>query len=251
MTPLDCAENLHRIRLIATDMDGTLTIQEKFSTKLLAAFDRCHHAGIQILVVTGRSAGWVSGLANYLPIWGAIAENGGLFYRGETQEFLVPILDVNLHRQKLAEMFAELQTHFPNLQESSDNAFRRTDWTFDVADLTLEELERINLLCQTKGWGFTYSTIQCHLKLVAQSKALGLSRILEHDFTHYDREQIATIGDSPNDESLFDASQFPISIGVANLKRYQNQLQHLPTYVTIAEEGNGFCEFVDAVLKGR
>jgi HAD superfamily hydrolase (TIGR01484 family) len=80
MTPLDQAKNLNRIRFIATDIDGTLTIHEKFSAKLLEAFDRLNQAGIQVLIVTGRSAGWVSALANYSPIWGEIAENGGLFY---------------------------------------------------------------------------------------------------------------------------------------------------------------------------
>jgi len=35
---------------------------------------------IDIIIVTGRSAGWVEAVANYLPIQGAIAENGGLFY---------------------------------------------------------------------------------------------------------------------------------------------------------------------------
>ncbi|MCU0551278.1 MAG: Cof-type HAD-IIB family hydrolase [Leptolyngbya sp. Prado105] len=251
MIPLDRAKNLHRIQLIATDMDGTLTIHEKFSTKLLQAFDRLNQAGIQILVVTGRSAGWVSGLANYLPIWGAIAENGGLFYRDEFQASLVPIPDLKLHRQKLAEMFEQLQSRFPDIQESSDNAFRLTDWTFDVAGLTVEALETMNSLCRSSNWGFTYSTVQCHIKILEQNKATGLNQILQNHFSHYDRDRIVTVGDSPNDESLFDPSQFPISVGVANLKRYQAQLQHLPTYVTSFVEGDGFCEFVDAVLKAR
>lgn len=251
MIPIDRAKNLHQIRLIATDMDGTLTVQGKFSSSLLQAFDRLNRTGIQVLIVTGRSAGWVSGLVNYLPIEGAIAENGGLFYRGEVPELLVPIPEIQLHRQKLAEMFAKLQSYFPNLQESQDNAFRLTDWTFDVAGLTLKEIETMNSLCQQTGWGFTYSNVQCHIKIAEQNKASGLNKILHNYFPQHDRQHIATIGDSPNDESLFDASQFPLSIGVANVQDYQNQLQHLPIYRTTAAEGKGFCEFVDAVLACR
>lgn len=251
MTPIAHAHNLHRIRLIATDMDGTLTMQGKFSSSLLPALERLNRAEIQVLIVTGRSAGWMSGLVNYLPIWGAIAENGGLFYRSDSQELLVPIPDVPLHRQQLATMFEKLRLYFPNLQESQDNAFRLTDWTFDVAGLTLKEIEAMHSLCQDNGWGFTYSNVQCHIKLAAQDKASGLNQILHTYFSHYDRQQIATAGDSPNDESLFDACQFPISIGVANVQHYQSQLQHLPTYLTSSAEGKGFCEFVNAVLASR
>ncbi|BAU10212.1 HAD-superfamily hydrolase, subfamily IIB [Leptolyngbya sp. NIES-3755] len=245
MKPLNCATNLNAIRLIATDMDGTLTIDQKFTPQLLQAFDRLNQAGIAVLIVTGRSAGWVSGLVNYLPIVGAIAENGGLFYQGETQELLVPIADIKLHRQRLAELFLELRSYFPRIQESHDNAFRLTDWTFDVSGLTLEDLKQLDSLCRSSGFGFTYSNVQCHLKLSEQDKAQGLLKVLEKRFSQYKLEQIATVGDSPNDESLF---QFPISIGVANIKHYENQLQQLPAYITSQPEGLGFCEFVDAVL---
>ncbi|GAP95332.1 haloacid dehalogenase-like hydrolase [Leptolyngbya sp. NIES-2104] len=232
--------------MIATDMDGTLTIDQKFTPQLLQAFDRLNQAGISVLIVTGRSAGWVSGLVNYLPIVGAIAENGGLFYQGETQELLVPISDIKLHRQRLAEMFLELRSFFPKIQESNDNAFRLTDWTFDVSGLNLEDLKRLNSLCQNNDFGFTYSNVQCHIKLANQDKAQGLLQVLEKHFPQYTLEQIATVGDSPNDESLF--GQFPMSIGVANIQHYQTQLEHLPTYITTQPEGLGFCEFVDAVL---
>lgn len=68
------------IRLVATDMDGTLTQQGQFTATLWQALEHLAAADIPVLIVTGRSAGWVSGLVNYLPIWGAIAENGGLFF---------------------------------------------------------------------------------------------------------------------------------------------------------------------------
>ncbi|HTL87953.1 MAG TPA: HAD hydrolase family protein, partial [Leptolyngbya sp.] len=68
MRPLDQAENLESIRLIATDMDGTLTIDQKFTPQVLRAFEQLNQAGIEVLIVTGRSAGWVSGLIHYLPI---------------------------------------------------------------------------------------------------------------------------------------------------------------------------------------
>ena len=248
MIPIDSAQALDSIRLIATDMDGTLTIDKKITRQVLQAFEQLRQAGIEVLIVTGRSAGWVSGLVNYLPIVGAIAENGGLFYQGETQQLLVSIADLKLHRQRLAEMFLDLRSHFPQIQESSDNAFRLTDWTFDVAGLNFSDIDRLNSLCLNNGWGFTYSNVQCHIKLLEQNKAEGLLKVLQN---RYPLEQIATVGDSPNDESLFDLSRFPVSIGVANIQTYQTQLNHSPTYITTQSEGAGFCEFVNAVLASR
>ncbi|MBD1820933.1 HAD family phosphatase [Cyanobacteria bacterium FACHB-DQ100] len=248
MIPLSSAPDLQSIQLIATDMDGTLTISQKFTPQLLQVFDRLNQAGVAVLIVTGRSAGWVNGLVHYLPIVGAIAENGGLFYQGETQELLVPIADLKVHRQKLAEMFLELRSQFPQIQESSDNAFRLTDWTFDVAGLAVSDLNQLSLLCQKRGFGFTYSNVQCHIKRLQQDKAQGLLKVLSDRFPQYNLKQVATVGDSPNDESLFDASQFSMSIGVANIQHYQTQLKHLPTYITTQPEGMGFCEFADAVI---
>ncbi|NJL65050.1 MAG: HAD family phosphatase [Methylacidiphilales bacterium] len=237
-------DSLSKICLIATDMDGTLTTAGKFTSKLLQTFDDLHTAGIKVLIVTGRSAGWVSGLAHYLPIVGAIAENGGLYYpsAGETGISLSPIPDLSKHRQQLATTFANLQAKFPQIQESSDNIFRITDWTFDVAGFNPTELEIIAELCQNMGWGFTYSTVQCHIKPQRQDKAIALLKVLKEYFPEYTSNNVVTVGDSPNDESLFDSRYFPLSVGVANVREYVDRLQHKPAYITNATEGEGFCE---------
>lgn len=57
---------LQNVRLVAADMDGTLTQRGKFTASLLQALEDLAKAGIAVLIVTGRSAGWVSGLAAYL-----------------------------------------------------------------------------------------------------------------------------------------------------------------------------------------
>lgn len=235
---------LETVRLVATDMDGTLTIAEKFSPELLQALLALKVAGIPVVIVTGRSAGWVSGLVHYLPVAGALCENGGLFYSGEASSnvLLVPIADFKHHRQQLAELFQRLQAEFPQIQESDDNRFRLTDWTFDVQGLTDVELQKMSDRCHQEGWDFTYSTVQCHLKLPEQSKAAGLVQVINRYFPDLKLEQVLTVGDSPNDETLFDRSLFPLSVGVANIKNYCDRLKHQPTYITTAAEGEGFYE---------
>jgi HAD superfamily hydrolase (TIGR01484 family) len=250
MLPLPTAETaLGSIRLVATDLDGTLTIDGKLSRLLLHAFERLSAAKIEVLIVTGRSAGWVSGLANYLPVWGAIAENGGLVYlnHATTEQLLVGIPDLSLHRQQLAAMFQHLQVEFPALTPSLDNRFRLTDWTFDIQNLTIAQVEQMRDRCLAAGWGFTYSTVQCHIKLPQQEKAAGLQQIRQQFFPQLAPTEILTVGDSPNDESLFDARQFPYSVGVANVQEYVDRLTHKPTYITRSTAGSGFAELVQVL----
>jgi HAD superfamily hydrolase (TIGR01484 family) len=236
---------------MATDMDGTLTQAGKFTSTLFQSLEMLARTEIPVLIVTGRSAGWVSGLANYLPVAGAIAENGGLFYPADCGEPvpLTAIPNIEEHRRQLALAYEHLKGEFPQLQESTDNRFRLTDWTFDNRDLNRTQLGRLEALCTSIGWGFTYSSVQCHIKRAAQDKAVGLMKVLQDYFPQYAPEQVLTVGDSPNDASLFDPERFPLSVGVANILDYANEIPYPPAYVTQAREGEGFDELVQYLCR--
>jgi HAD superfamily hydrolase (TIGR01484 family) len=238
-----------QIRLIASDVDGTLTCSDRFTPMLLAAIAQLNQANLPLLLVTGRSAGWVDGLRYYLPVVGAIAENGGVYFppTGAYQRLgSVPALSG--HRQQLSDAFRQLQQQYPHIQESTDNAFRLTDWTFDIEGVSEAELAAIALQCQDWGWSFTYSTVQCHIKPKLQNKALGIQQVLAQYFPTLYPAQVLTVGDSPNDETMFDPSIFPVSVGVANILKYGDRLQHSPKYVTTQPEIEGFCELVGCLL---
>ncbi|MDY6803489.1 MAG: HAD family hydrolase [Cyanobacteriota bacterium] len=251
----DLSDNkaLSNLRLVASDMDGTLTKNGKFTPALLRSLEKLSAANIQVLIITGRSAGWVQAIKNYLPVIGAIAENGGLFFPSmrEEPEFLTQMENLTLYRQQLAETFQYLKSQFPDLIESGDNRFRLTDWTFDVLGLSNSDLETIEELCREQNYGFTYSNVQCHIKPLEQDKATGLMQVLSQYFPQWEAEQIITVGDSPNDESLFDKSKFSLSVGVANIMDYADKLRHRPVYVTKNKEVEGFCELVEVLLMGH
>ncbi|MEM7725722.1 MAG: HAD family hydrolase [Cyanobacteria bacterium P01_A01_bin.45] len=238
------------IRLIATDMDGTLTVDGKFTPALLESLQKLATANITVLIVTGRSAGWVNGIVSYLPIVGAIAENGCLFYpQAESAPvMLVETPDIEKHRQNLAIAFQALKSKFPGIEESTDNRFRICDWTFDIGNLTIPDLQILESMCSDMGWGFTYSSVQCHIKPPAQDKAKALLQVLKQYFPQYSPRELVTVGDSPNDESLFNPDKFPISVGVANISEYTNQLKYQPKYITNNLEGKGFCELTQSII---
>ena len=238
------------IRLIATDIDGTLTREGKFTTELLEAIDRVNAKGIKLLLVTGRSAGWVSAVNNYLPVAGAIAENGGLYFNGDGDfDLMTRIESIEEHRAQLANRFWELQSRYPQIAESSDNQFRITDWTFDVAGLSDLELDEIATQCQQWGYSFTFSTIQCHIKPPHQDKGVAILQVLKQYFPQINPTQMITVGDSPNDASMFDRELFPHSVGVANIEHYITQLPHQPQYLTQLPEVAGFCELVNVLTR--
>lgn len=246
--------DLQPVRLVATDIDGTLTSHQRFTPQLLTALQALATAGITVVLTTGRSAGWVSALVHYLPVAGAIAENGGLYFTNSGDSILLSaIRDIDGHRQHLAQFFQKLMTTCPKLQASPDNAFRLTDWSFDVAGLTESELGAIAACCQQQGWGFTYSNVQGHIKPLGQDKAVGLQQLLARQFPQLTPKQVLTIGDSPNDEPMFNPDLFPLSIGVANVLPYcgsehSQMMRHLPRYVTTHPEVAGFCEIVQHLL---
>ena len=214
--------------------------------------NRLAAAGIDVLVTTGRSGGWVQAIATYLPVVGAMAENGGLIYQNQdSRPRLIEEIDLVAHRSQLAKVFKLLQQKFPQIEESADNPFRITDWTFEVENLSQKELEQISSICRSQGYGFTYSTIQCHIKPIEQDKAWGLNKILPQYFPHLKPTEIVTIGDSPNDESMFNQEAFPLSVGVANVIKYRDRLEYLPAYVTSKSEGEGFYELAELILNAQ
>lgn len=241
---------LKSIRLIATDIDGTLTKQGRFTPNLFQALTELNNAKIPVILITGRSAGWVQALKHYLPVAGAIAENGGVFYNFEQDDpqLLTFLFNLPEHRQNLIKAFQILQVQWPHLKASADNHFRLTDLTFDVQNVSLSDLKLLTELCDELGWGFTYSTVQGHIKPKFQDKATGLLKILRQDWSDLKPDQILTIGDSPNDETLFNSEYFPQSVGVANLLDYTDQLTYKPAYITESPEVDGFCQLVETLV---
>ncbi|MGF1457582.1 MAG: HAD family hydrolase [Leptolyngbyaceae cyanobacterium] len=244
---------LQDIQFVATDMDGTLTHQGRFTPKLLQSLTTLAAAGVVTYIVTGRSAGWVQSVSHYLPVAGAIAENGGVWVATGTGHLtsLIDLPALDQHRHQLAEMFVQLQTWWPDLRPSVDNRFRLTDWTFDIGDLLPMDCQNIAAACQRAGWGFTYSTVQCHIRPMQQDKGVGLAHLLKTQFATLKRTQVVTVGDSLNDEELFDADQFPLSVGVANVQHYCDRLQHLPRFITHGAEVEGFYELVQAIASAK
>jgi hydroxymethylpyrimidine pyrophosphatase-like HAD family hydrolase len=102
---------------------------------------------------------------------------------------------------------------------------------------------------QSEGMNATVSSIHIngwfgtHNKLSGARWILGelFQRTLDAEIDHW-----AYIGDSTNDQLMFQT--FRHSVGVANVRQFQDRLQHLPHYITEGERGAGFAEVASAIL---
>ena len=68
------------LRGVFSDIDDTLTHGGVVELEAYAALMRARAAGLRIVLVTGRPAGWAEVLASVWPVDAAIAENGGIAY---------------------------------------------------------------------------------------------------------------------------------------------------------------------------
>ena len=62
-------------------------------------------------------------------------------------------------------------------------------------------------------------------------------------------EEWLYVGDSTNDQLMFE--HLPLSVAVANIRRFVPRLRVLPAYVTPSERGRGFAEVVQRLLDAK
>jgi len=245
---------------IATDIDGTLTTRGNFSGEVLSILHTLRAAGFRLFLVTGRPSGWVQGLVSYLPVTAAIAENGGVLFLGsETQPLLrnartggYAPLQGDGHRLELEKVFQLVKQIYPQLTVTEDNAYRLSDFTFHVSQLSTETLLDIQTIVEKQGYGFTWSTIHGHIMPQGQNKGHALQWLLEQfEIPSKPALSTLTVGDSPNDVSLFDPDIFPYSSGVANIHKYLPVMTHSPQLISQRSEGEGFIEIAQMLLKQK
>lgn len=235
---------LASVRLVAADIDDTLTQAGKFTGELLAALSQLAQAGLHTLLVTGRSAGWGQALAAYLPgISGVIAENGLVWLAPGAEPLPLGVFD----SAPLADNTARLAACY-GWQPAEDNAFRLYDRTFlRPPDFDQRQLARCRQQVDA-GFEVLASSVHIHVKPAGYSKSTALLQVANTVCAVHDpAQEVLVIGDSPNDAPLFRV--FPLAVGVANVLDYRDELgADLPRFVTRYREGAGFLELTERLL---
>ena len=72
--------SLKNVKTVFTDIDDTVSSEGKLTASPYAALWRLYEHGFQVVVVTGRPAGWCDHIARFWPVHAVVGENGGFYF---------------------------------------------------------------------------------------------------------------------------------------------------------------------------
>ncbi len=249
LTSKECA----RFRVLATDIDDTMTRGGRLDSRVLGWLERAREGGISVVVVTGRPAGFVMALAAYLPgVEAVIGENGGVL-AGRDECRVLPAGDAKTDDlpERLFACQGEIAREAPRARVTGDRFARLTDLTFAVEGLAPATGEAIDRVAARHGFCTSASSIHVHVKLAAHTKGRALGDWLASREPAVGPQEVLTAGDSETDATIFDTSVFPYSVGVANVQAVLQRLNTPPAFITRGFEGDGFAELLELVLDRR
>jgi hypothetical protein len=238
---------IQRLRLIMTDIDGTLTADgEYFSPGVGEMVSRLQHQGIIVGLVSGRTLLRLTQAAALLGTRGPlIAENGGVAKPDLESE----LLDLGYSRKPALEAVAKLKAAFPgHISERKDNPYRTVDVTIHTGGIPVEELKKAAPGVQISDSGY-----MVHVMGEGISKGGTLARILgKVTGSPYEKNEVMVCGDSPTDISLF--REFPVSVRIINPKLSVEQIQMMEGTAAYQSElaiEKGFIQVTGLILANR
>ncbi len=260
------SSDLTKIIGVFTDIDDTLTTDGKITDDALSALDRLAQAGLHVIAITGRPVGWSEPFAQSWPVDAIVAENGSVALvpvEASSPHGMAPIglrrlylQDAETRRanfQRMQQVAQRILREVPGSMLAQDSAGRETDIAIDhseFAHLPAAAIARVVSIMQSEGMSATVSSIHINAWYGGHNKLEGARWIVRELWGRdldEERERWAYVGDSTNDQLMFEA--FTNSIGVANIRRFVPELTHLPRFITRSERGAGFSEMADVLLQ--
>jgi HAD superfamily hydrolase (TIGR01484 family) len=256
------ADARRAIKAVLCDIDDTLTTEGSLTAEAYTALELLQGAGFLVLPVTGRPAGWCDHIARMWPVDGIVGENGAFYFRydHDTRAFTKTFQmtdDVRAeNRKRLEAVRDEILAAVPGTAVSADQYYREADLAIDYGEdverLSQDDAARIVEIFESAGATAKISSIHVNGWFGTYDKLTMTARLLDECFgigLEAEKDRLTFIGDSPNDAPMF--GFFPHSVGVANVRQYENRLASKPAYVTEAAGGAGFAEFARALCKAR
>jgi HAD superfamily hydrolase (TIGR01484 family) len=244
---------------VLCDIDDTLTVAGRLPAAAYAAMEALDGAGLHVIPITGRPAGWCDHIARMWPVAAVVGENGAFYFRYDTENrrmirrYARTTEERTADRRRLEEIRKRVLTEVPGCAVAADQAYREADLAIDfcedVPPLPMDAVDRI-VACFTEagarakissihvnGWFGDYDKLSMTARLFEEEFGVALEEV---------RRKVVFAGDSPNDAPMF--AYFSHAVGVANLKQFVDRLDALPAWITAAEGGYGFAEMVKLLL---
>ncbi|MGZ3692553.1 MAG: HAD-IIB family hydrolase [Pseudobdellovibrio sp.] len=252
-----------KIEFVLTDIDDTLTTDGQLEARAYEALWNLHDAGLNVIPITGRPAGWCEMIARFWPVAGIVGENGGFYFRYAANQgekikkmqrwFFTDEKTIQQNKLKLSVIEKEVLAQVKGCAVSSDQFCRLMDLAIDFCEdvpaLGEADINKIVQIFEKHGAQAKVSSIHVNGWFGDYNKLSTTFSFLKNEFKLSENEVLERcifVGDSPNDEPMF--SKFPHSFGVANVRHFTSRMQHLPQYVSPSKGGNGFYEISQRLL---
>ncbi len=253
------AAALAGVRGVLTDIDDTLTTDGAITADALAALAQLRAAGLPVVAITGRSMGWSEPFARAWPLDAIVAENGAVafFWQGDSlvAEFAQAEAVRTANAQRLKDVAQRVLRDVSGAVLARDSAGRVTDIAIDHSEFTrlpAAQIEQVVALMRSEGMNATVSSIHINGWFGSHTKLSGARWMVRRLFgreLESEREHWIYVGDSTNDQLMF--GHFPLSVGVANLLRFESELVVWPAYLAELERGAGFAAVAQRLLQAR
>ena len=243
------------VRALFSDVDGTMTTGERIEASTYEALERLGEAGVPVIMVTGRPAGFGQAFMKMTPVLACVAENGGVTFVREGRKLIkqygVPAASLPEWRRRMNDIAVEVMSKVPGARLSSDSKYREVDLAIDwneEASLTRDDAKVVVQMLRKAGFTAVRSSVHVNFgpphfdKLSACMTVVR--QILGGDGN--DLSPYVYVGDALNDAPMFGG--FPTSVGVANIKAWWDELAFKPSFLTELPEGAGLRELVAHLL---
>jgi Cof subfamily protein (haloacid dehalogenase superfamily) len=264
------------ILLVIADVDGTLVTQDKVLTaRAIESVKRLKNAGIAFSITSGRPPLGMKMLIDPLGLTEPIAAfNGGVFVHADLSVMTQSFIPADM----AAKVIDAIGRHGLDCWVYSDRDWlvadanaphvAREQWTVKFPPTVVPEFSsHLDRVAKVVGISDDYSAVaRCEADVQRECGnhvSAARSQPYYLDVTHPDAnkghvvevlsqalrippEQIATIGDMPNDVLMFKKSGLSIAMGNAS-----PEVQQQAQFVTTSSEEEGFAKAMEAFLLGE
>lgn len=243
------------VRALFSDVDGTMTTGERVEAATYEALERLGEAGVPVIMVTGRPAGFGFAFMKMTPVLACIAENGGVTFvregRKVVKHYGVPAASLPEWRRRMQDAAIDVMSKVPGARFSSDSKYREVDLALDWNEetkLSRDDAEQCVSMFQKQGFTAVRSSVHVNFGPPHFDKLSACMHIVKRVLGG-DTNELAPyvyVGDALNDAPMFGG--FPTSVGVSNVRAWWDELSHKPAYITERPEGAGLRELVSHLL---
>jgi HAD superfamily hydrolase (TIGR01484 family) len=247
------------ITYLLTDIDDTITNNGRIPALAFKALEDLDKAGIKVIPVTGRPAGWCDHIARMWPVKGVVGENGAFYFTYDMyakkmiQRYYKTDQQRLQDKKKLAAIEQKILQQVSGCVVSADQSYREADLAIDFAEdvptLSQSDIDKIVDIFEQDGATAKISSIHVNGWFGNYDK-LSMTKIMFKEVFKTDldviKKNVIFAGDSPNDEPMFE--YFPNSVGVANVLAFKGTLKSKPAWITEDEGGFGFAQLVEMLL---